>query len=167
MPYEVSSSLDSAENSFDLVEEILDDADWSYERDSNNSVHCIAPTRWGDLGSVFTMRQEPRALQFTVTLDVKPTPSRRGELNALITLINEKMGIGHFDYWTGDDLILYRHAIPMAGRLEPESSEISAVIESATEAAECYTPAMNYIIWAGMTAEQAMQIAQFETHGEA
>ena len=33
------------ENSMDLVEQILDDADWSYERDGHDSVHCIVPTR--------------------------------------------------------------------------------------------------------------------------
>ena len=167
MSSDITSSMDPVESSFDLVEEILDDADWSYERDSNNSVHCIAPTRWGDLGSVFTMRQNPQALQFTVTLDVKPTPARRTEVNELVVLINEQMVLGHFDYWSDDDLVLFRHAIPMAHRFEPEGSEINAVIDAATQAAERFTPALNYVIWAGKSAAEALQIAMFETHGEA
>ena len=167
MTPDVSSRADSVESSLDLVEEVLDAAEWSYERDGLNSVHCIAPTRWGDLGGIFTMREDPEALQFSVTLDVKPTPSRRNEINELGIQINDKLWLGHFDYWQGDDLIIFRHTIPMAGRIEPECAEVSAVIAAATEAVERFTPSMNYVIWAGKTAAEAMESAMFETIGEA
>lgn len=167
MTQEVSSHTEAIENSLDLVEQELDAADWSYERDGYNSVHCIAPTRWGDLGGVFTMREDPDALFFSVTLDVKPTPSRRNEINELLIRANEKLWLGHFDFWPIDGLILFRHTIPMAGRNEPEAAEISAIIAAATEAVERFTPCMNYVIWAGKTAEEAMQAALFETIGEA
>ncbi len=167
MTREVSLHTDAIENSLDLVERELDAADWSHERDGYNSIHCIAPTRWGDLGGVFTMREEPEALHFSVTLDVKPTPSRRNEINELLIMANEKLWLGHFDFWPGDGLIIFRHTISMAGREEPESKEISAIIAAATEAVERFTPCMNYVIWAGKSAEDAMLAAMFETIGEA
>lgn len=167
MTREVSFDIDAVENSLDLVERELDAAAWSHERDGFNSVHCIAPTRWGDLGGVFTMRDDPEALFFSVTLDVKPTPTRRNEINELLIRANEKLWLGHFDFWPGDGLILFRHTIPMKGRAEPESNEVSAVIAAATEAVERFTPSMNYVIWAGKSAEEALEVALFETIGEA
>ena len=104
MTREVSFDIDAVENSLDLVERELDAAAWSHERDGFNSVHCIAPTRWGDLGGVFTMRDDPEALFFSVTLDVKPTPTRRNEINELLIRANEKLWLGHFDFWPGDGL---------------------------------------------------------------
>ncbi|MFC6198695.1 type III secretion system chaperone family protein [Ponticaulis profundi] len=163
----VSTPLDNMENSLDLVERILEDADWSYERDGYGSVHCIAPSRWGDLGGVFTVRDDPIALHFSVTLDVKPTPSRRNELNDLMMQINERMTLGYFDYWPGDDLIIFRHTIGMADWSEPEEAEVSAIIGASMAAVEKYTPSMNYVIWAGKTASEAMEVALFETVGEA
>lgn len=167
MTLDVSSFSDPVENSLDLVERALDAADWTHERDGYNSVHCIAPTCWGDLGGVFTMAEAPDALHFSVTLDVKPTPTRRNEVSELIMLMNEKLWLGHFDYWLQDGMILFRHTIPMAGRAEPDANEISAVIDAATQAVERFTPSLNYVIWAGKTAEEAMETAMFETVGEA
>lgn len=167
MTLDVSSFSDPVENSLDLVERALDAADWTHERDGYNSVHCIAPTCWGDLGGVFTMSEAPDALHFSVTLDVKPTQTRRNEVSELIMLMNEKLWLGHFDYWLNDGMILFRHTIPMEGRNEPEASEISAIIDAATKAVERFTPSLNYVIWAGKTAEDAMEAAMFETVGEA
>lgn len=162
------SAGDSVENSLDIIERVLDASDWSYERDAYNSLHCIIPTRWGDMGGVFSMREIPsEALQFSLTLDVKPIPSRRNELNELLLLINEQLWLGHFDYWPMDDLIIFRHTIAMAGRSEPEGSEISSIIDAATSAIDQFTPCMNYVIWAGKTADEAIKTALFETVGEA
>ena len=162
-----SSNESSVENSLELIERVLDASDWSYERDAYNSLHCIIPTKWGDMGGVFSMREEPEALQFSLTLDVKPTAARRIELNELLILINEKLWLGHFDFWPGDDMILFRHTIAMAGRTEPEGSEMSSIINAATSAIDQFLPSMNYVIWAGKSAEDAMTSALFETVGEA
>lgn len=155
------------ENSMDLVEQILDDADWSYERDGHDSVHCIVPTRWGDMCGIFCMSTEPESLQFSLTLDVKPTPPRRDELSELILRINDNLGPGHFDYWAGDDVVLFRQGIPMAGRNRPEDDEVSAIVDAATKAVNQYMPSMNYVIWAGKDAEDALGMANFQTIGEA
>ncbi|MAP94844.1 MAG: hypothetical protein CMK07_07835 [Ponticaulis sp.] len=163
----LSSSVDTVENSLDQIERVLDASDWSYERDGFNSVHCIIPTRWGEMGGLFTISEDPEALQFSLTLDVKPTPIRRAELNELLVMINERLWLGHLDFWPGDNLIIFRHTIAMAGRFEPEESEISAIISAATSAIDQFTPSMNYVIWAGKTADQAFQMAMFETTGEA
>lgn len=167
MPLNASSQGDIAENSMEQVERVLEDADWSYERDSRNTVHCIVPTRWGDMGAVFSIREPHQSLQFSLTLDVKPTPSRREELADLVILINDKMSLGHFDYWPGDDLVTFRHAISMTGRIGAEATEISAVIDAACASAEKFVPSMNYVIWAGKSAIDAMGMAMFETIGEA
>ncbi len=167
MTLRVSDQMDPVENSLDLIERELDAADWSHERDGYNSIHCIAPTCWGDLGGVFTMQESPDALHFSVTLDVKPTLARRGEVSELVILMNEKLWLGHFDYWMADGIILFRHTIPMAGRTEPEASEVTAVIEAAKTAVERFTPSLNYVIWAGKSAEDAMVAAMFDTVGEA
>ena len=83
----LTSESDFADVSLDQVERVLQDADCVYERDAFNTVHCIIPTCWGDMGGVFTFRETPQLLQFSITLDVKPTPSRRGELNDLIVYL--------------------------------------------------------------------------------
>ncbi len=155
------------EPSLDLVEHILEATEWSFEREGEEAVHCIAPTRWGEFGGIFAVRDLPPVLQFSVTLDIRPTPQRRSEVNALIVAVNARLPLGHFDYWKEDNLILFRHAIALNDRAEPEAGEISAVIMAATQALDRFIPALNYVIWAGQTADQAMEAAIFDTNGEA
>ena len=169
MTVETTSSLlsDSVETCLDIVQQQLDAASWSHERDGENSIHCIAPTRWGELGGVFTMQNDPEALHFSVTLDVKPTANRRNEVAETVIQMNERLWLGHFDYWLQDGIILFRHTISLSGRQEPEAAEITSVIDAAREAIERFTPAVNYVIWAGKTADEALEAALFETIGEA
>ena len=155
------------DSSLDIVEQTLAAAELSYERDTEDSVHCIAPTRWGELGCLFAQRWDPAAIHFTMTLDVKPARGRRAELCDLVARINERLWLGHFDYWAEENLIMFRHALPMLERREPEPGEITAVLLAATEAVDRFVPSMNFVIWAGKSAQEAVDTALFETIGEA
>ena len=55
----------------------------------------------------------------------------------------------------------------MAGRNRPEDDEVSAIVDAATKAVNQYMPSMNYVIWAGKDAEDALGMANFQTIGEA
>lgn len=161
------TSFEASENVLEMVEQILDGQDWAHERESVSNLHCIVPTRWGDQGGLFSWRADPEALHFSVTLDVKPTQARKTAVLELIALMNERLWLGHFEHWPIDDLILFRHTIPLAERVEPESAEVKAILEASTDAINRFTPCLNFVIWAGKTPEEAIQSALFETLGEA
>ncbi|WP_084420093.1 type III secretion system chaperone family protein [Henriciella litoralis] len=151
----------------DLVEACLENAGWEHQRDEDTSLQCIAQSRWGEMGALFASRREPPALHFTVTLDLKPTAARANAISKLVLMANERLWLGHFDYWMEDNLLLFRHTIPMLDRDEPEPGEIRAVLAAATDAVNMFVPAFNFVIWAGKTPEEAIDGAMFETDGEA
>jgi hypothetical protein len=85
----------------------------------------------------------------------------------LIAMINEQMWIGHFDLWTLDGLVMFRHALVLAGGVEATSQQCQAMLGSALEASEGYFPAFQFVVWAGKPARTALDAAMFETSGEA
>lgn len=151
----------------EVIESSLETAGWPHERDEQTSIQCVVPTRWGDMGGLFVWRDNPQAVHFSLTLDIKARPDKASALSELVLMINERLWLGHFDFWPDEGVILYRHTIPLAGRDEPTEGEVGAVMSAAAEAAEKFIPAFNFLIWAGKSPKESMEGAMFETHGEA
>ena len=119
------------------------------------------------MGGMFANRMEPPALHFSITLDVKPTETRRQAIAELVMMANERLWLGHFDYWADEGVIIFRHALPMLDRIEPEAGEVRAVMAAGLDAVNMFVPAFNFVIWAGKTPREALEAALFETAGEA
>ena len=98
---------------------------------------------------------------------MKVPERRRDEVQRLTSLVNEQMWIGHFDLWTQDGLIMFRHALVLAGGAEAGNQQCQALLSSALESCEGYFPAFQFVVWAGKPARQALDAAMFETSGEA
>lgn len=152
----------------DVVEDMLEASGWQHEReDDDDAIQCICPTRWGDMGALFALRQDPSAIHFSVTLDVKPQPSKRALIAELVMLCNERLWLGHFDYWAEEGVIIFRHALPMLERDVPSVGEIRSLMAAAVDSCERFVPAFNFLIWAGKSPREAIDAVMFETLGEA
>ncbi len=151
----------------ELVEDVLEAAGWPAERDEEGTLQVVAETRWGDMGALFAYRPEPAAMHFSLTLDVKPLVARRSAIAELVMLANERLWLGHFDYWADDGVIIFRYTFAMDGRDDISEGEIRAVLAAAVSAADRFMPAFNFLVWAGKTPREAIEAAMFETQGEA
>jgi len=168
MSLSLSETQENEIDALELVESCLTEAGWDFQRDEDDiSLQCIAATRWGDMGALFANRHEPPALHFSITLDVKPNASRRAQIAELVMMANERLWLGHFDYWADEQVIIFRHALPMLDRAEPDAGEVRAVLAAGLDAANMFVPAFNFVIWAGKSPQEAMEAAMFETAGEA
>ena len=84
-----------------------------------------------------------------------------------IARVNERLWIGHFDLWTNDGLVMFRHALVLAGGVGATNQQCEALLDAALEACERYFQAFQFVIWAGKPASEALDAAMFETSGEA
>lgn len=150
-----------------VIESSLEIAGWPHERDEETAIQCVVPTRWGDMGGLFVWRDNPSAVHFSLTLDIKARAEKSVQISELVMMINERCWLGHFDYWPDEGVILFRHTLPLIGRDEPTEGEVSAVMSAAADSAEKFIPAFNFLIWAGKSPKESMEGALFETHGEA
>jgi hypothetical protein len=140
-----------------LVTERSDDGDLSF-----TCTGAFCPVT-GFLG----WREELPAVLLTVSFDLVAPPPRMQEAAKLVALINENLWLGHFDLWSEDGSIVFRHSIPMIGRAELLPGEVQALLAASIDAADRFYPAFDYMIRFGQTAEEAIRIALFETIGEA
>jgi hypothetical protein len=154
-------------NPVDVVESLASHHDWSFARASEDEVTIGVTGQWTDYRLSFTWMGDIEALHLACAFDLKVPERRRSEVQQLIALVNEQLWIGHFDLWTQDGMVMFRHALVLAGGVEATSQQCQALLSSALEACEGYFPAYQFVVWAGKPARQALDAAMFETSGEA
>ena len=155
-------------NPLDVVERIASINDWSFERaGDDDEITMLVGGKWSDYQVSFTWMHDIEALHLACAFDLKVPERRRDEVQKLIALVNEQLWIGHFDLWTQDGMVMFRHALVLAGGVEATSQQCQAMLSSALESCEGYFPAYQFVVWAGKPAREALDAAMFETSGEA
>jgi hypothetical protein len=154
-------------NPLDVVERIAATNDWSFERAGDDEVTIVIGGRWSDYQLSFTWMAEIEALHLACAFDLRVPNRRHAEVQRLIALINEQLWVGHFDLWPQDGMVMYRHALVLAGGVEASGTQCQAMLSGALESCERYFPAFQFVVWAGKSAREALNAAMFETSGEA
>jgi hypothetical protein len=164
---QIALSEPSRTNPLDVVERIAAINDWSFERAGDDEITMLVGGKWSDYQISFTWMHNIEALHLACAFDIKVPERRRSEVQQLIAMVNEQLWIGHFDLWTQDGMVMFRHALVLAGGVEATSLQCQALLSSALESCEGYFPAFQFVVWAGKTARTALDAAMFETSGEA
>ena len=154
-------------NPLDVVERIAAINDWSFERAGDDEITMLVGGKWSDYQVSFTWMHNIEALHLACAFDLKVPERRRSEVQQLIALVNEQLWIGHFDLWTQDGMVMFRHALVLAGGVEATSQQCQALLSSALEACEGYFQAFQFVVWSGTSAKDALSAVLFETKGRA
>lgn len=159
-PNKIIDPLEALENAASRIE-------FEMERVGDKELHIMLPGVWRDIGLWFTWRAELSTLQMGAPLDLKAPVGRLEEASHLITMVNERLWVGHFDLWADDHSIVYRNSavLPEDGCLEISQGE--ALIRAAKEAVDRFYPAFNFLIWGGKSPDDAFKASLFETAGNA
>ncbi|HEY1337528.1 MAG TPA: YbjN domain-containing protein, partial [Bryobacteraceae bacterium] len=78
-----------------------------------------------------------------------------------------QLWVGHFDLWSRDGLVMFRHALVLAGGVQVSNRQCEVLLNAALDACERHYPAFQFVVWAGEGAREALEAAMFETAGEA
>lgn len=154
-------------NPLDVVERIASINDWSFERVGDDEITILIGGRWSDYQVSFTWMNNIEALHLACAFDLKVQERRRIDVQQLIAMINEQLWVGHFDLWVKDGMVMFRHALVLAGGADPSNQQCQALLSTALEACEGYFPAFQFVVWAGKPAREALDAAMFETSGQA
>lgn len=154
-------------NPLEVVERMASTNDWSFERAGEDEITILVRGQWTDYQVSFTWMDDIEALHLACAFEIKVPERRRAEVQHLTALVNEQMWIGHFDFWSQDGLVMYRHALLLAGGVEASGRQCEALLSAALEACERHYPAFQFVVWAGKPARAALDAAMFETAGRA
>lgn len=153
-------------NPVDLIEHMASINDWPFERACDDELTLSIAGGWSDYHLSLNWRDDLETLHLACTFDLKVPPSRLPEMYRLLAQINEQLWLGHFDLWSHEGLLLFRHSLMLHGA-EPTAHQCEALFQAALDSCERYYQAFQFVVWAGKRAEDALQTAMFETEGQA
>jgi len=156
-----------AEHPVDIVERIASLRHWAFERSDADEISITVAGGWADYQASFTWLEEMESLHISCAFDLRIPEKRRVETLRLLALINEQLWVGHFDFWSSENVIMFRHSLLLTGNIEASSEQCEAMIRIAIDACERYYQAFQFVVWAGKSAREALSSAMFETVGEA
>ncbi len=151
----------------DMVEHIAAGQQWSFERGGDEEISLSLPGQWAEYHTTLNWNEELEALHMACMLDFKVPKARRDETGRLILRLNEQLWLGNFDLWRDRGALLYRHGFLLSGGADINMEQCETMLQLGLEACERFYPAFQYVIWAGRSAGEAMEVSLFETAGEA
>ncbi len=154
-------------NPVDVVEHLAAVNDWTFDRADDDEITISISGRWTDYHASFTWMNEIEALHLACAFDLKVPERRRSEVRQLISEVNEQLWVGHFDVWTKDGLVMFRHSLVLAGGVQASGKQCEAMLEAALDTCERYYQSFQFVVWAGKAAREALDAAMFDTLGEA
>ncbi len=157
----------TAVNPLDMIEQIVEVNEWTFDRRNEQEIAAQAPGRWCDYSLYFSWNEELGAMHFTCAFDMRVPNEKRRDVRELLGLINEKLWLGHFGLWQDEGLPMFRHALPLRGVKGPSAEQIGDLLDTALVECERFYPAFQYVIWGGKTPDEAIAAALVDTVGEA
>ncbi|MBK8375312.1 YbjN domain-containing protein [Sphingorhabdus sp.] len=151
----------------DMLSALFEARGWNHEGVSEEEVSAEFKGSWTSYQIRAIWREEDNALQLLVMPDITVPAENRNTIYTALGLINEQLWLGHFDLWSSNGLLLFRHGslLPPSGMLNVDQAQ--TIIDVALDECERFYPVFQFIIWGGKSPEEALAAALIETHGEA
>ena len=155
------------EHPLDVVERLAAANEWAFERDDQDEVQVTVTGAWTDYQVAFSWLPDLETLHIGCAFDLKVPLRRRADTLELIAIANEQLWLGHFDLWTGEGVVMFRHAHLLTGGAHPTTAQCESLMSNALLACERYYQAFQFVVWAGKNAREAINSLMLETRGEA
>ena len=162
-----TESEGSLPNPLDLVEEVVSAHDWPFDRCSTDEMVVDIAGQWCDYHLHFAWLEDLGAMHFSCALAMRVPKGKRGPIHQLLSLINEKLWLGHFDVGDDDGLPIFRHTSLLRGARGPSVEQLEDLVDIAITECERFYPAFQLVVWGGKAPADAIQMALIDTVGEA
>ena len=161
---------DDADQTFDpldVVENVLSAENLPFDRTEQGDLAFALAGDWKDYELWFAWRPEADCLQLCLSIDRRVAKSHRAGACELANLVNQRVWVGHFEVWSDDGEVVFRHAMALPEGERPTLAQAASMIDAAMESADRFYPAFDFLIKGGKSPAEAMAACMFETVGQA
>lgn len=162
-----ADDVDAGLDPLDVVEHVLSAENLAFDRTEDGDLAFAIAGDWKDYELWFAWRPEADCLQLCLSMDMRAPKSRRAAAYELLSLINQRVWLGHFEVWAEDGEIVYRHSMALPTGEQPTLAQAASMIDAAVESGDRFYPAFDFLVRGAKSPEDAMAACMFETVGHA
>jgi hypothetical protein len=167
LPQSEEDDIDAGFDPLEVVEHVLAAENLSFDRTEDGDIAFALAGDWKDYELWFAWRPEADCLQLCLSVDLQAKPARRGDAYELLTLVNQRIWLGHFEVWPDEGEVVFRHALALPHGERPTLAQAASMIDAAIEAADRFYPAFDFLLNNARTPAEALAACMFETAGQA
>ncbi|CAL1692574.1 hypothetical protein MMB232_02748 [Brevundimonas subvibrioides] len=142
----------------DVVEHVLNAENLPFDRTDDGDLAFALAGDWKDYELWFAWRPEGDCLQLCCALDLRATKSRRNAAYELVSMVNQRTWMGHFEVWAEDGEIVFRHSLALPHGERPTLAQAASMIDAAVEASDRYYPAFDFMIRGNKKPQDAIEL---------
>lgn len=146
-------------NPLDVFERLSIAEHYDFERVSVDELHISLGGLWCDHDVSLVWTPSSEQISLYLLFEGRSPGGRSDEICRLLSLLNERLISGHFDFWDKDSALVYRNTLNLSGGAVVKVEQAMALLCAALDAAERGYPACQYVVWAGKSPEEALNSA--------
>lgn len=147
------------QNPLDVLARLALAEGYDRERTGEDDLHIGLPGYWCDHHVSLSWNGDEGMLQLYLVFETRIPFERAPCIRDLISKLNARLTLGHFDFWDADQALVYRQTTCLSGQARLNTAQAMTMIAAATEAAEKAFPAVQYVLWAGKSSDEAIEQA--------
>ena len=155
------------QNPIDVVEDVVHSKKWTFSRADDYELVAEIASHWCVYRLYFSWSEQIKAINITVTFDIKFPESKYKLAYELLAHINEKLWIGHFDITSKNGIPAYRHTVLKPYGNEILYNQLEDLVDIAICECEKYYPAFHIILFEDSKPKEALKLCEIDTLGRA
>ena len=163
---ELAKNLAPEYNPIDVVENIFSSRSFELERRSINEVVVEVQGKWNNMLLFFAWEANMQCMHLSCLMDIETKIEDRSKIFELLALVNEELWVGHFSYWTEQNIPVFKHSVILNDGEDIES-KISQIIDIAIKECDRMYPIFKVVLTKGMDPKQALYPMMMATVGQA
>tara|TARA_B100001123_G_C14899779_1_gene863322 strand:- start:183 stop:674 length:492 start_codon:yes stop_codon:yes gene_type:complete len=157
----------NSQNPIDYVEDIIHSKKWSFSRAADHELVADISSQWCQYRLYFSWSEQIRAINFTITFDLKFPSFTLNAIHRLLALINEKLWIGHFDITSKSGIPAFRHTLLVPQKNDILYNQLEELVDIAIYECEKYYPAFQLVLFDEAEPQKALDLCLLEPIGQA
>lgn len=151
----------------DMLSALFEARGWPTERDGDDELSAEIKGDWTRYSLRAIWREEDCVLQLLLLPELKIADDKRAPIYEALGLINEQLWLGHFDLWSNNGMLLYRHGLMLGDDGLLELDQAQTLVETALSEFDRFYPVFQFILWGDKSPQEALANALIDTMGEA
>lgn len=164
---QTAQNLASVINPIDMVETIFASKSYELDRRNINEVVVEVQGKWTNMLLFFAWEASMKCLHMSCLMDIDNQLADRSKVFELLALVNENLWVGHFSYWTDQNMPVFKHSVFLNYEEEFFEHKISQMIDIAINECERIYPVFKVVLTKGMEPKDALYPMLMETVGQA
>ena len=167
LPHRDEDDFETGFDPLEVVERVLHAENLTFDRTDDGDLAFALAGDWKDYEMWFAWRPEAYCLQLCLAVDLRAAKAKRTGAYELTAMVNQRIWLGHFEVWSDDGEVVFRHALGLPHGERPTLAQAASMIDAAVEAADRFYPAFDFLLNGGKSPSDAMAACLFETVGQA